>query len=616
MCGIAGFYHFDVDRVADSIKVKSMADAIAHRGPDGEGFFVQNNIALGHRRLSIIDLASGGQPMFSDDKSIIIVFNGEIYNFLELKVELENLGHKFVTSSDTEVIIKAYQQWGIDCQVKFNGMWSFALYDKNISVLYLSRDRVGEKPLFYSVFDKTIVFGSEIKTLVKYGVPLNINKDIIELYLFLTYIPSPHTIYKNVFKLKPGHFIRVDLNGIKEQKYWNLPVIDEGAMNANKKEIYENFENTLTDSVKIRMRSDVKYGAFLSGGLDSSSVVSVMSSLSNYPIETFTIGFKEKSFDESNLAELVAKKFNTNHHLHYVEPDSFDDSLAKVIKHTDEPFGDSSAIPTGYVAREASKNVKMVLTGDGGDEILSGYNSYLGIKIADYYNRIPSTIKRSSNWLLKLAAENSTNQIRYKLNHVLNVTNSASMGFNERFIRKMAYSDYNTIKSLIKNKQVWSIEDFVSDYFNSIPVKDDFYKLMYFHFQYSLPDDYLTKIDRMTMSYSIEARVPFLDYRLIDYMFHVDKSIKLSGWKTKTVLRETIGKTLPDKLLKAPKKGFGVPLREWFKNDGRNKKIESLLDCEVLNNDVIRKIVEDNKSGLKDNGNFIWTLLMLNNWIK
>lgn len=616
MCGITGFYHFDKDRIADAIIVKRMTDAIAHRGPDGEGFFVENNIALGHRRLSIIDLSAGGQPMFSNDKSIIIVFNGEIYNFLELKVELENLGHKFITNSDTEVIIKSYQQWGIDCQVKFNGMWSFALYDKNNSVFYLSRDRVGEKPLFYTVFNKTIVFGSEIKTLVKYGVPLNINKEIIELYLFLTYIPSPQTIYNNVFKLKPGHFIKVDQNGMKEIKYWSLPEIDEGEMNKDKKEIYEYFESTLIDSVKIRMRSDVKYGAFLSGGLDSSSVVSVMSSLSNYPVETFTIGFKEKSFDESSLAELVAKKFKTNHHLNYVEPDSFDDSLAKVIKHTDEPFGDSSAIPTGYVAREASKCVKMVLTGDGGDEILSGYNTYLGIKIANYYNKIPSSIKRSSNWLLKLAAENSTDQIRYKLNHILNVTNSASMGFNERFIRKMAYSDYATIKSLIKNKQVWSIEDFVSDYFNSIPVKDDFYKLMYFHFQYSLPDDYLTKIDRMTMAYSIEARVPFLDYRLIEYMFHVDKSIKLNGWKTKTVLRETIGRTLPNELLKAPKKGFGVPLREWFKNDGRNKKIESLLDCEVLDNDVTRKIVENNKSGIKDNGNFIWTLLMLNNWIK
>ncbi|MEO6837232.1 MAG: asparagine synthase (glutamine-hydrolyzing), partial [Ginsengibacter sp.] len=372
MCGIAGYLHFDKERNSDPALIKKMADIISYRGPDGEGYYVHKNIAFGHRRLSIIDLSTGNQPMFSDDKSIVLIFNGEIYNYIELREELKKSGYSFKTTSDSEVIIQAYREWGIDCQNKFNGMWAFALWDENKQQLLLSRDRIGEKPLHYGIVDNTLVFGSEIKCLFAYGFPQKIDQELLEIYLTLKYIPAPFTFFENIKKLKAGYCLIIRGQDIKEYQYWDLPEIDETNMIENKKEVYENFENLFKDSVKLRMRSDVPYGAFLSGGLDSSSIVALMSKISSFPVETFTIGFKEKSYDERHLALLVANEYRTNHHEHVVEPETFTESLNNIVYHYDEPFGDSSAIPTGYVSKFASSKVKMVLTGDGGDEVLSG----------------------------------------------------------------------------------------------------------------------------------------------------------------------------------------------------------------------------------------------------
>lgn len=361
------------------------------------------------------------------------------------------------------------------------------------------------------------------------------------------------------------------------------------------------------------MRSDVPFGAFLSGGLDSSSVVSIMSGLSKHPIQTFTIGFKEKAFNESMLAEEVAIKFKTSHHLFKIDPDSFEESLKKVIQHFDEPFGDSSAIPTGYVSREAAKHVKMVLTGDGGDEVLSGYNSYLGIKITDNYNKLPSFIITTVPRTLAFLSKHVSNNYRYKINRMLNVSSMAELSFNDRLIHKMAYADYASIKALVASEKVITIEDFVSDFYSKLELMEDFYKMMFFDFKHNLPGDYLVKVDRMSMAHSLEARVPFLDHRLVEYMISVDKDVKLEGWKTKSVLRNTIGKTLPNNLLKAPKKGFGVPLREWFKSNSFEHVLGGLCEDNFLNSKVIASLIDDNKKGYRDNGNFIWSLFVLKN---
>lgn len=612
MCGIVGFLHFDTEKEVDSKVIKRMTDSISYRGPDGEGFYLYKNLALGHRRLSIIDLSTGNQPMFSNDGSLALVFNGEIYNYLELRDELKKDGYQFSTSSDSEVIITAYQKWGIDCQSKFNGMWAFALWDDNKSQLFLSRDRIGEKPLHYSVYDNTVIFGSEIKSLFEYGIPKIPNLELLEIYLSLSYIPAPFTFYKNIHKLKAGHCLVIQGNDVKEHQYWDLPEIDENNMVTDKSNVFENFENLFSDSVRLRMRSDVPYGAFLSGGLDSSSIVSLMSKISSYPIETFTIGFKEKYFDERYLASLVADKFHTNHHEYIVEPESFDNSLKNIAFHYDEPFGDSSAIPTGFVSKFAASEVKMVLTGDGGDEVLSGYSIYQGEKFASQYNKLPPWAQTGIPLLLSLISKPLKGSLRYRLNRAEEVCNSSNLSFQNRFISKAACVDLSTIKQIVRNEKVYVIEDFLADFMKNCNYKDPFYQLMFLNQKLSLPDDMLTKVDRMSMAYSLETRTPFLDFRLVEYMAHVHKDIKMNRYERKTILRNTLGRRLPKPLLIAPKKGFGPPLREWFKDNSFNKKLENLKEIPHLNTEVIQTIIDKNKTRKKDYGNFIWMLIILN----
>ena len=613
MCGIAGILHFDSDRKAETAVIKKMTDVIRHRGPDGEGQYINNNLALGHRRLSIIDLSTGDQPMFNEDGSIIVIFNGEIYNYIELREELIKLGYSFTTNSDTEVIIKAYQHWGIDCQNKFNGMWAFALWDKKKQQLFISRDRVGEKPLNYCVFDNTLIFGSEIKSILAYGVPKKINTELLEIYLSLSFIPAPYTFYKNILKLKAGHCLIVLGNEVREEKYWDLPEIDENNMVLDKQAIKENFENIFSDSLKIRMRSDVPYGAFLSGGLDSSSIVALMSEISSFPVETFTIGFKEKAFDERHLAKLVADKFKTNHHEYLVEPDSFDKALNDVIHHYDEPFGDSSAIPTGYVSAFAASKVKMVLTGDGGDEVLSGYTAYQGEKFSSQYQKLPGFIKKGFPYFVSMVSKPIKGNLRYKLNRIQKVCELANLDFSTRYLAKTAFIDIATVKRMTADKNVYPVQEFLNDFMQQCKYQDPFYKLMYLNLKLTLPDDMLVKVDRMSMAHSLETRTPFLDYRLIEYMVKVDKKIKMRGYERKSVLRNSFGKKLPPELLSQSKKGFAVPLREWFKEKEFGNELNELVNSNTfIPKEIIKEVIELNRSGKKDYGNFIWSCLVLN----
>jgi len=617
MCGIAGILHFDQGKQIDPTIIKKMTDIISYRGPDGEGYYIHKNLALGHCRLSIIDLNTGDQPMFSEDKTIALVFNGEIYNYLELKEELIKLGHKFNTSSDTEVIIKSYEQWGIDCQNKFNGMWAFALWDNKKQKLFLSRDRIGEKPMHYAVFENSLVFGSEIKSIFAYGIPKIPNFELLEIYLSLGYIPEPYTFYKDIHKLRAGHYIIGYRNEVKEYKYWDMPEIDENNMLRNKNEIYEQFESILKDSVKIRMRSDVPYGAFLSGGLDSSSIVALMSEISSFPVETFTIGFKEKYFDERRLATYVANKFHTNHHEHVVEPDAFIDSLNKIVYHYDEPFGDSTAIPTGDVSKFASSKVKMVLTGDGGDEVLSGYTTYQGEKFAVQYQKLPAWVRAGIPALTSLILRPFRGSFRYKLNRIYDVCNASNLSFIDRYLAKSLWIEQHFIEELIKGLLVYPIKEFLSDFERKCKYHDPFYKLMYFNQKLSLPDDMLVKIDRMSMAYSLETRTPFLDYRLIEYMAHIHKNVKMPHFERKTILRNTIGSKLPRPILTAPKRGFVIPLREWFKEDNFSELLTDLGNTmSYLNKDIIYKIAQMNQTGEKDFGNFIWMLFVINKTIE
>jgi asparagine synthase (glutamine-hydrolysing) len=532
--------------------------------------------------------------------------------YLELREELILLGNSFSTTSDTEVVINAYRTWGLDCQQHFNGMWAFALWDETLRQLFISRDRIGEKPLYFSSFDNSFVFGSEIKSLFAYGLPKTPNLNLLEIYLTLNYIPAPFTFFKNIQKLKAGYCLVISDKKVKEQQYWDLPEIDENNMLNNKKKIFKNFDTLFRDSIKIRMRSDVPYGAFLSGGLDSSAIVALMSEISSYPIETFTIGFKEKAFDERHLAKQVAKKFGTNHHERMVEPDAVEEALDNIISHFDEPFGDASAIPTGYVSRFASSKVKMVLTGDGGDEVLSGYTVYQGEKFASLYQKLPGWLRKGFPSMLSQISGKLKGNIRYKLNRIQNVCNSSNLDFQNRYLSKVAFIELSVIKQISKELKVYAAEDFLEDFMRKCTYKDPFYKLMYLNLKLSLPDDMLVKVDRMSMANSLETRAPFLDFRLIEYMAHVHKDIKMRHFQRKTVLRNTVGQKLPPAILNAPKKGFAVPLREWFKKNSFAESLSNLgRTMPFLNHEIISKIIQMNKRGEKDFGNFIWLLFVL-----
>lgn len=617
MCGITGILHLDSQRNAQQEVLQKMTDIIQHRGPDGEGFYCHKNIGLGHRRLSIIDLSTGDQPMFNDDRSIALIFNGEVYNYIELREELKTLGHQFHTTSDTEVIIRAYEQWGIDCQKKFNGMWGFALWDEREQRLLLSIDRLGIKPLHYGVHDNTLLFGSEIKSLLAYGFPTKPNHEMLGLYLTLSYLPAPYTYYKNIKKLLPGHCLILKDGQIREEKYWDIPQVPAEEMLTNQVQVYEEFEHLLKDAVKIRMRSDVPFGAFLSGGLDSASVVSLMSGITNQPVQTFTIGFEDKAYDESHLAQEIATKFNTQHTLNYVQPDKFEDALKHISFHYDEPFGDSSAIPTGYVSKYARQNVKMALTGDGGDEVLSGYTVYQGEKFAHQYQKLPGFIRKGIPGTVNFSSKLLRGGLKYKLNRISSVAEASNQDFTSRLKSKVSWLENKRLFELLGSSSGYlSIDDYLSDTFNQCNYQDPFYKMMYFNLKVSLPFDMLVKVDRMSMAHSLETRIPFLDYRLVELMVKVSKKIKMEGYERKSVLRNTVGKTLPYSVLNAPKKGFVVPLREWFKAKSFEKNLSKLHKEDFgLNSSVIKQIAKDNQQGKKDYGYFIWMLFVLKNWL-
>jgi len=525
-------------------------------------------------------------------------------------MELKKKGFVFFTESDTEVIIRAYESWGLEFVDHFNGAWAFALFDSNQNRLILSRDRLGEKPLYYSIYNKTLVFASEIKSILAYGVPKDIYWELSEVYLTLSYIPNPNTWFRNIMQIPPGNNLVFKNNSIKVYKYWDIPLYNEKEMFRNENQVLKTFEDLLSDSVRIRMRSDVKFGAFLSGGLDSSSIVSIMSKFSNFPISTFTVEFDETNYNEGELAQKVATKFKTDHNKIKVLVEDLS-LLDRLYYYFDQPFGDSGAINLYYISKFASTKVKMILTGDGGDEILSGYNAYKGLKYVEQYQKIPHFINSSTLNIVLMLLNFNKNRDVPRLRRLYHLLLETQLNFQDRLIRKTSGVDTSLIKQIINSKEIISIEDFLSSFFHSCPFKDDFYKLMYFHLKQVLPDDYLVKVDRMSMANSIEARIPFLDYRLVNYMTCVDKSIKLKGFKTKYILKQTIGKKLPIELINKPKKGFVVPLSDWFQRpDILEAYKNDIFKDNRIKSDIVNKVLKDN-SYSRNYGNFLWSLLMM-----
>jgi asparagine synthase (glutamine-hydrolysing) len=610
--------HFDTRRTVDARVVRAMTDAVSHRGPDGDGHYIDRFIGLGHRRLAIIDLSTGAQPMFSPDGAVVVVFNGEIYNYLELKAELRSRGHRFLTTSDTEVLLAAYEEWGIACLTRLNGMWAFALWDSRQNHLFLSRDRLGEKPLHFAVRDGSFLFGSEIKSVLAANHPAEPAYELLEIYLSLGYVPAPYTLFRNIAKLLPGHYLIVTPGKVVDRPYWDLPSVSESAMRRDADNIYREFEACFEDSVRIRMRSDVPFGAFLSGGLDSSSVVTAMAAASASPVETFTAGFVEKAFDERSLARDVALHCRTNHHEEVVAPEAFDESLRGVLDHFDEPFGDASAIPVRLISRLARSRVTMVLTGDGGDEVLSGYTSYVTEKLSARVSSTPTLLRRGLLFAARSVSAAARHQQRYRLNRLIRFLALADKSFDERLISKFSSVDPLTIQRLVAptHKQI-PIEDFLAEIFRTCPFSDPFYRLMYFNLKVSLPDDMLAKVDRMSMSCGLETRVPFLDHRLVELTYGIDKTIKLPRYTAKSVLRRSYGRKLPASVRAAPKMPFSVPLREWFKGPALRNQVSELQTRDFgLDRSIITQIVAANNTGVNDCGDFMWRLFMLKAWMQ
>jgi asparagine synthase (glutamine-hydrolysing) len=640
MCGIAGF--LTRNRINFDPVLKEMSDAIYSRGPDSSGQWFDNNngIGLAHRRLSILDLSKEGvQPMISDSRRFIMVFNGEIYNHLQLRIDLESnfKNIKWRGTSDTETILKCIELLGIDSTFKLlEGMFSIGLWDKKNNDLILCRDRLGEKPLYYGWQGNTFLFSSELKAIKKHP---DFNKiiDLNSLSLFFkyNYIPTPYSIYKGISKLTPGTYISINLINKTEKstKYWDFKsVLKNKPFDTNKissLEITNQLETLLKKNIKDQMLSDVPLGAFLSGGVDSSMVVALMQSISDKPIKTFTIGFDNKNFNEATYAKEIADYLKTDHTELYISPKDALDVVPLLHEIYDEPFADSSQIPTFLVSKLAKEKVTVSLSGDGGDELFAGYNRYiLANKIWPIINFIPLIIRKNIGKALRLISFQYWNNLFLYANKLL-PKKYKLMNLGDK-IHKFSYllDSYNISNLYDKIVSFWSIEDNIVKNHNFKKVENNFFdfecisdieKMMALDTLTYLPDDILVKVDRAAMSVSLETRVPFLNHKLVEFASKIPLELKLKNNSSKWILKQVLFKYIPKKLIERPKMGFGVPIDSWLrgplKNWTENLLSEKKLNEQgILNTNIIRKKWDEHLSGKRNWQYHLWGVLMFQAW--
>ena len=617
MCGIAGFINREKDAptAEREILLDKMCRVITHRGPDEQGAVVAGRAALGMRRLSIIDLKSGQQPIYSEDGNLAIVFNGEIYNYRELKTKLEARGHKFKTSSDTETIVHAFEEYGADCLQHLRGMFAFAIWNKRDESLFVARDRVGKKPLFYALTERgNFVFGSEMKVLLAHGeISEEIDFPALDAYLTFGYVPEQFCIFKNVYKLLPGHFLTFKNGEIKTRKYWDFDYRKVSGIKTEA-EYIEILREKIKDAVKVRLISEVPLGAFLSGGVDSSSVVAMMSQILDAPVKTFSIGFNEDSFNELKYARVAAEHFQTEHHEFIVTPDLVE-TVDELVWHFDEPFADSSALPTFMVSKMARDYVTVVLSGDGGDELFAGYTRYVVDRKRSGMANLPSFVRRN----LRAVSESLPHGAKGR-NYLYNV----SLDALDRYIDSI--SQYNALRK----KSLYS-KDFqsrlngnsgASVYRNiaeSVSTGNAIDNLLYLDSKTYLPGDILTKVDRMSMAASLEARVPLLDHELIEFVTQIPPDLKMKGFETKYIFKKAMEGIVPKEILYREKQGFGVPIEEWINNQLRARIHETLLDARTLQRGYFEKsyiqtLLDEHSKSRRDHSHALWILWMLELW--
>ena len=624
MCGICGIYHLR-GRPIDRGLLQSMNNTLLHRGPDGEGYFLNGNVGLGHRRLSIIDLEAGKQPMSNEDGSVQVVFNGEIYNFLELREFLKKKGHCFSTRSDTEVIVHGYEEWGETVFEHLRGMFAIALWDAARQKILLARDRLGKKPLYYFLDKDRLAFASELKALISDpAVPRELDLEALDCYLTFGYVPSPLSIFKSVRKLSPAHLAVCDRHGFSVRPYWHLDMEHE-APPRTESEIIDELKSLFDESVGLRMISDVPLGAFLSGGVDSGAVVASMATLvKDAPVKTTTIGFNEQKYDELDYARVVANLYHTDHAEFVVTPDALQ-VIEKIVWHLDEPFADASAIPTYYVSQMARQKVTVALSGDGGDETFAGYiQRYLMNRTE---NRIRSRLPRffRSHVLCHLAdayprLDTFPRPLRLK-SFLTNLSTSAE----EAYFRDMSFYFLPEMKGNLYRPEMseelkdHDVYEHLRRHFAKNHNPDITTRVQYVDIKSYLPEDILVKVDRMSMAHSLEVRSPILDHKLIELAGKLPSRLKLNGKESKYILKKAMRDRLPEDILYRKKQGFCVPLAQWLRGELREFTNEKLFSSSsksrvYFNEAYMRQLWDAHLSGRQDNSAPLWGLLMFELW--
>lgn len=618
MCGICGIFEFEQGRSIPRSLVQRMAETIIHRGPDDEGIFVGAGIGFGFRRLSIIDVKGGHQPLSNEDQRIWVMLNGEIYNFPELRRGLLANGHRFSTCSDTETIVHLYEECGEECFARLRGMFAIALWDSRNGKLVLARDRLGKKPLFYAANAKRILFGSELKTLLAGdSLPRDLDMCALSDYFSFGYIPAPKTAYRSVQKLLPGHVLVASSAGVHVKPYWDLSF--DHLENHSEEEWCERLRHELCEATRIRLMSEVPLGAFLSGGIDSSSVVAMMAGITKKAVVTCSIGFDEESYDEAVYARRVAQQFGTEHYEHVVRPNALE-VLNKLVWHYDEPFADSSAIPTYYVSQEARRHVTVALAGDGGDENFAGYPRYFSdVRENRLRGFLPARLRRSVFGPLGRIYPPLGWAPRYLRARVTfqNLARSPIEAyFNSVSIFRPDEKPQLFTPEVCAELRGYDSGDVLRDHYDHADTDDHLSRIQYVDMKTYLPDDILAKVDRASMAVSLEVRAPLLDHQLVETIARIPSSLKMANGKGKYIFKKAMASVLPSEVLNRRKHGFSAPLDRWFREDLRDLAYDALFTTKdgILNPAFLRKLWEEHQQGQGDRSAHLWTVLMFRKW--
>jgi len=626
MCGISGLVFTDPERPIERAVLERMNAAIRHRGPDSDGFYVRPGIGLAMRRLAIVDLHTGDQPLSNEDGSVWIVFNGEIYNYPSLRPELEKRGHVFRTHSDTEAIVHLYEEYGLECVQHLRGMFAFAIWDEKRRRLFIARDRLGKKPLYYAEHDGALLFGSELKCLLQYpGFPREADLTAIHHYLTLQYVPDPWSALKHARKLPPAHRLVWEAGRVTIERYWELPYEPKWA--TPEPELREQVREKITEAVRIRLMSDVPLGAHLSGGIDSAIIVGLMAGMSDRPVKTFSIGFQEAAFNELHHARSVAEKFGTEHHEFIVEPAALE-VLPQLVEHFDEPFADAAAIPTWYLAQMTRAHVTVALNGDGGDEAFGGYQRYYADPVADLYRLVPAALRHGVfDRLLRAVPVQSGKPVETSIATALHhLTRAADLPVGASIVRWGSFFTEAEKAALYTDEMRQSLaaapsHALLEETYRQALARSRLDRTLSTDVQNYLPGALLPKVDRMTMAHSLEARSPFLDHEVMELSARLPESWKVQGRNTKRILRELFADLLPPQITRRGKMGFSVPLGLWFRGPLNTAMRDILLAPNArifryLRRPGIEALFAQNADGRADHGKRLWALLNLEVWLQ